>query len=1303
MRVSCAIGALMGGGLVLLAAGGVTADPPCLEQAYTLTAEFTDEFWVNLDTGAGDRVQVRQLAEPLPYIWVAKSGANRIVRIDTDTGDVLGEYRSAPADLSGNPSRTTVDLFGNVWAGNRDEAGDGLGSVVKIGLVVGGTRVDAAGTPDADGEYLEPPFDYCTCVDRDSDGRIHTSRPSVGYPLAWPDVTDGQGGDRDDCQAAGPALVEDAEDECILVYQRVNGTKTRHVSVDANNNVWVGTKEGGREFDLLDGETGAILASFSLGYGGYGGLVDGNGVLWSSTPGAEHTILRYDTNKTVTTDDDTWTVIDTPHSYNSYGLGLDAFGNIWSSQWKSPASSTVNKLSSGGSSYFSGGLAYTGGDYDRGITVTPADSHAWMANSGGGLSEPDGSNQTVTRVDNDGLNPVTIDLGVNGRGPTGVSVDANGKVWVSCYTSDRMHRIDPSDNTVDLVVNLGAGANPYNYSDMTGMVGLLALKYGMWTAVHDSGVGQARWSRVTWNTEACASPHEPAGTSIRVQVRAAETEAGLTREDFVEVYNDVPMGKAAVGRFVQVRAILNGTGYDVNFETPVLCDLTVWTDAGDGQDCDSDGVPDTCEMDYDDCNLNCTSDTDDIAGGVSDDHNADGIPDECGQIIYVKIDATAGNNDGKTWADAFTNLQDALDAVDTWDGPVAQVWVADGTYVPSKIADPGVGRSRTFMLRSGVALYGGFAGDVDETVRAARDIAANETVLSGDINGDDVGFVNNGENVYHVVTATDADATAILDGFTISGGNSDHQLNGNGAGLYNIGSCANPTVRNCLFEWNDARYSGGGAYASEGSPTFEHCRFVDNEGYWGGGVRFYDAPAVVIGCDFNSNGAQHGGGADSSGAASTWINCTFEENEATGQGGGVRVRDADHSFTNCTFRDNTANSDGGGLHMQNGDLTLTNCTVTDNTADSGDGLYASSQDGGSTGTVTNCIFWANSNQEIGGTTTGYTVTYSDIDGGFSGTGNINDNPLFADAGGGDLRLLPGSPCIDVGNNDALPDDDYDLDGDGVMGASEQLPLDLDWIPRRVDDTETPDGGYPPGDSPYADMGAYEYHIDCDSNGIPDNCDLACGPTYGMCDVPDCGLASDSNGNAIPDECEPKIYNAYSCREHGDSPPTELCCEYRRPDGVEPRIGGVEKVKLYFDVELDPATVSSANVSVECAVQNYTNGTVTPVLLNGGKILVLTFDPDLNTHQDCCTIDLDGMKSDHYGYDVFNVFKTGVLYGNVNMDMIVNTVDSSAVKARFGQSADASNCQYDVNTDGVINTVDFSAIKIRFGDTMPECP
>jgi streptogramin lyase len=501
---------------------------------------------------------------PPPYICVAVSGRGTLVRIDTRTGQVLGEYYSAPNGRGRNPSRTTVDLDGSAWASNRDEADNNKGSVVKVGLLIGGTRCNADGTNDPNGQYLKPPFEYNTCQDRNADGLIKTSR-GVGDVLPWPNTggADNNGG------------VSTAEDECVCQYTRVSGTAARHISVNSQNDVWVGGY-GNKSFDLLDSDTGQSLATFNAGAGGYGGLIDCHGVIWSA--GANSVLLWYDTKNTIPTWDDANAAL--PVSF-SYGVGIDVNGDVWNAQW---TSNSIIKFHPDGTRFsgFEGAGKSTGGSGARGVACTLNDNHMWVANS---------YSNAVARLDNDGNILKLIPLAPDGSTPTGVAVDSDGKVWATCLDSNTVKRIDPNAGVdglgaVDLTVGLGASAGPYNYSDMTGMVTLETSATGTWSAVHDGGVLGARWNRVTWNTENCASPPEPDGTSLTVQVRAANQESLLTSEPWTLVPASCAPFPPVYGRFVQLRVRFKGSCPGEDFATPVLCNLTVASVCPGDMNCD---------------------------------------------------------------------------------------------------------------------------------------------------------------------------------------------------------------------------------------------------------------------------------------------------------------------------------------------------------------------------------------------------------------------------------------------------------------------------------------------------------------------------------------------------------------------------------------------------------------------------------------------------------------------------------------------------------------------------------------------
>ncbi|MBN1163546.1 MAG: T9SS type A sorting domain-containing protein [Candidatus Krumholzibacteriota bacterium] len=499
---------------------------------------------VNHDYPNNHQLQLDSLTTPFPYIWIACSSRGSVVRIDVETGEILGEYWTSPTGLARNPSRTTVDQYGNVWVGNRNANYPSGGSVVKIGLVVGGRRVNADKSLNPKGEYLMPPFEYCTAYDRDGDGLIHTSR-GLDDIFNWPDHMDGAGGN--------PAYVEDAEDECILIFQRTSGEHVRHVSVDSDNNVWVGCITTNK-FDLLDGETGAILDSRTLSCGGYGGLIDGNGILWSGNYG----LLRMDC------DGGTFGCDSMMNCY--YGMGIDRYGCVWISDFGTNA--YVRKFDPSGAVL---GIFHVYGSDSRGVAVTPKDNHIWIANTG---------SNDVTRLDNDGNLVKIISLGT-GEWPTGVAVDSNGKVWVTNFSSNDAMRIDPDDDngTVDKTVDLNSDsnphgdANPYNYSDMTGMVAIGAtVKQGTWDVVYDSGLKMASWGTVIWNEE--PQGVEPSGTDIKVEVRAADRQTDLAApgNEFEEVGNSAPF-TGVIGRYVEIRATLSREAGIT--ETPVLSDLTI--------------------------------------------------------------------------------------------------------------------------------------------------------------------------------------------------------------------------------------------------------------------------------------------------------------------------------------------------------------------------------------------------------------------------------------------------------------------------------------------------------------------------------------------------------------------------------------------------------------------------------------------------------------------------------------------------------------------------------------------------------
>jgi hypothetical protein len=310
------------------------------------------------------------------------------------------------------------------------------------------------------------------------------------------------------------------------------------------------------------------------------------------------------------------------------------------------------------------------------------------------------------------------------------------------------------------------------------------------------------------------------------------------------------------------------------------------------------------------------------------------------EVIFVDADAPGVNN-GNSWTDAYYYLQDALAAASSSD----KIRVAQGTYKP----DQGDGitsgdRTATFQLKNGVAINGGYAG-VGAPDPDARDIDAYETILSGDLNSNDIGNLQDesrAENSYHVVTGSGTDANAVLEGFTITAGNAYNDkcsIYDNGGGMYN--HSGNPTVINCTFTRNTAsdQCGGGGAgmYNNQSNPTVINCTFAGNEYIiadddGGGGMCNYESNPTLIDCIFTDNASNgDGGGMLNSNSNPTLTRCTFINNSSAHEGGAMENGHSSPVLTHCVFINNSAFYEGGGMRNTNwSSPTLLGCAFIGN-------------------------------------------------------------------------------------------------------------------------------------------------------------------------------------------------------------------------------------------------------------------------------------------------------------------------------------------------------------------------------------
>jgi hypothetical protein len=370
------------------------------------------------------------------------------------------------------------------------------------------------------------------------------------------------------------------------------------------------------------------------------------------------------------------------------------------------------------------------------------------------------------------------------------------------------------------------------------------------------------------------------------------------------------------------------------------------------------------------------------------------------------------------------------------------IFVAQGTY------------TENLTINNGIALMGGY-----EAVGWTRNIANYKTILDGNQSGSVLTFQGSSEGM-------------ALDGFTVTGGKATS--GGIGGGITVDG--ASPVIKHTIVISNQATADGGGIYISGGVPTIEESQVRENiaSGCCGGIHVGNDASVIISDAQLISNTSLSGGGLGVySGSAVTVTKSIISGNNTDsefGQGGGIHLGGGAPlvNIMDSKITDNQTRDHGAAMSSDSGTINLTNVLVTGNESTSGNAnafaisganltlmnsTIADNNTGGAQAvllwsgsfTMTNSIMWNNalSFQSDPVCNECFSVTYSDIQGGWSGTGNIDEDPLFV--GVDDYHLQNMSPGINRGTPTGAPSTDIagnPRDAKPDMGAYE-------WIGSRI--------------------------------------------------------------------------------------------------------------------------------------------------------------------------------------------------------------------------------------------------------------
>ncbi len=295
-------------------------------------------------------------------------------------------------------------------------------------------------------------------------------------------------------------------------------------------------------------------------------------------------------------------------------------------------------------------------------------------------------------------------------------------------------------------------------------------------------------------------------------------------------------------------------------------------------------------------------------------------------ICYVSATGLSNPASATSWATSTSNLQGAIDHVQGAGG--GEVWVANGLY------KPGSSTATSFSMANNVTIYGGFA--IGQTNSGDRNLTGpSGTTLSGDLGGD--------AHSWHIINNPESlslNASAILDGFVITGGD------------------ARPNYER-----------GGGIRNNHADPTFRNCVFINNIAEFGGAIVNFSSSPTLINCSFVNNEAINEGGAidNENDSSPSLLSCSFLTNSARASGGAIITYGGFPVITNCSFINNSTGNEGSGggaLYNQESSPSIMGCSFINNTTPIIGGAIVNN--GGSSPAITNCAFIGNSAGDQGG-------------------------------------------------------------------------------------------------------------------------------------------------------------------------------------------------------------------------------------------------------------------------------------------------------------------------------------------------